>query len=214
MSISKYIKRVYYQTRNIGRNLRLCNGVHIGGLDSKFEGFNSIGVNTFFSGKMGRCSYIGDFGHIVADIGRYCSIANNVKTASGTHPTREWVSTNPVFYSLKSPCGKTYVDRELFDGQTKRVVIGNDVWIGSGATILGGVRIGDGAIVAAGAVVTKNVQPYEIVGGVPAKVIRKRFKEDQIEKLLVLKWWEKDEVWLQKYSSFFDSIDKFQEEIL
>lgn len=84
-------------------------------------------------------------------------------------------------------------------------IIGNDVWIGANAIILQGVTIGDGAIIAAGAVVTKDVPPYAIVGGVPAKVIKYRFSDEVILKLLQIKWWDKPEEWIiQKLEKFTD----------
>lgn len=82
--------------------------------------------------------------------------------------------------------------------------IGNDVWIGYGAVILRGVSIGDGAIVGAGAVVTKDVDPYTIVGGVPAKTIRKRFNEKIIRQLLKIKWWDWSEKKMIRNKSFFN----------
>ena len=92
-------------------------------------------------------------------------------------------------------------------------VIGNDVWIGFSTTILNGVRIGDGAIVAAGSVVTKDVEPYSIVAGVPAKIIGKRFSDDMIERLLDLQWWNYDPslVWgldISNPETCIDTIEK------
>ena len=89
--------------------------------------------------------------------------------------------------------------------------IGNDVWIGLNATILDGVTIGDGAIVAAGAVVTKDVPPYAVVGGVPAKIIKYRFTESQIDFLLKFRWWEKDRKWIQQNYKRFQDIESFIE---
>lgn len=91
----------------------------------------------------------------------------------------------------------------------KLVEIGNDVWIGSHVLIMDGVKIGDGAIIAAGAVVTKDVEPYSIVGGVPARHIRYRFSEEQIKKLLQLKWWEKDFGWIKEHYRDFRNINEF-----
>ncbi len=85
--------------------------------------------------------------------------------------------------------------------------IGNDVWIGANVLILDGVTIGNGAIIAAGAVVTKDVPPYAVVGGVPAKIIKYRFNKEEIDFLEQLKWWEKDEKWLTEYGKYFNNVE-------
>lgn len=90
------------------------------------------------------------------------------------------------------------------------VKIGNDVWIGAGAVILDDVTIGDGAVIAANSVVTINVEPYNIVGGTPAKFIKKRFSDETIEKLLKFKWWEKDEIWLKNNFQSFHNMNDFE----
>jgi serine acetyltransferase len=89
-------------------------------------------------------------------------------------------------------------------------MIGNDVWIGANVTILDGIRIGDGAIVATNALVTKNVPPYAILGGVPAKQLKKRFTDEQIGFLLKLKWWDKREEWISEHAKYFNSIDELK----
>lgn len=146
-------------------------------------------------------------------IGGFCSIGSFVSILSATHPTDTFVSTSPIFFSTAGQCLKSYVKKNSFD-EYKQVkgysaVIGNDVWIGSHVIILGGVTIGDGAIIAAGAVVTKDVPPYSIVGGVPAKIIRYRFKEDYIIKLLSHQWWLKSDDWIQSHAKLFNNIDMF-----
>ena len=89
------------------------------------------------------------------------------------------------------------------------VEVGNDVWIASDVKLLPGIVIHDGAVIAAGAVVTKDVPPYAIVGGVPAKVIRYRFTKEQIESLLDIQWWNKDEKWIREHAGLFDDVDGF-----
>jgi acetyltransferase-like isoleucine patch superfamily enzyme len=168
------------------------------------------------SSTMGRASYIGDNSIIsCAKIGRYCSIGNFVNICLGNHPSHDFVSMHPCFYSLNGNSTSSYIKKQLFqehefiDEDGKYVcVIGNDVWIGNHVSILDGVTIGDGAIIGTGAVVTHDVEPYSIVGGVPAKVISYRFKKKEIEFLIDLKWWNRDEDWLRENAELFSNVKK------
>jgi acetyltransferase-like isoleucine patch superfamily enzyme len=137
-----------------------------------------IGAFTFFmSGTV----------YTLTSIGRYCSIAPNVTIGAKGHPTN-WLSTHVFQYYNKRIAGLPKESFPFSDAASPPV-IGNDVWVGANATILRGVTVGDGAIIAAGAVVAKDVAPYEIVGGVPAKHIKYRFSEIEKAQLLSLKWW-------------------------
>lgn len=181
-----------------------------------FEGKNSIAAGTkITNSKVGYGSYININSSLsFVNIGRYCSIADNVYVSLGNHPVNH-VSTHPAFYyDTEKQIGWTYHKGEpLFDEIYKypkgedfyQVIIGNDVWIGSHAIIMGGIRIGDGAVIAAGAVVTKDVEPYSIVGGVPARLIKMRFTEEQRSSLLSIKWWNKSPIEIENsYRSFVD----------
>ncbi len=128
-----------------------------------------------------------DFNHDRLIIGRYCSIAAEVKFImnGGNHPTT-WLTTYP-FPIFGEGWAAAMPESWPTKGDT---VIGNDVWIGYGATIMPGVHVGDGAIIATAAVVTRDVPPYAIVGGNPASVVRYRFDERTIERLLAIRWWD------------------------
>lgn len=184
------------------------------------EGQNKIGAESWFEGYMGFGTYIGDQCIIMGKIGRYCSIGHKVTVLTGTHPSHKFVSTHPTFFSLGLQNGTTYVSTQKFkekiyadENNKYGCIIGNDVWIGYNATIMGGCTIGDGAIVAAGALVKENVEPYTIVAGQPAKVIGKRFEDEKIAFLMKIKWWDKPEAWIKSHADDFEDIGKFERNI-
>ncbi len=148
-------------------------------------------LSKFTNSSIGKYSYVGRNCSINnTKIGSYCSIGMNVKTGLGFHPVK-FISTSPVFYKKKNVLGKTYVSEDKFIDY-KGIDIGNDVWVGADSLIVDGVNIGHGVIVGAKTVVTKDIPPYAIVVGVPGKVIKYRFAEHLIERLLNLKWWDLD----------------------
>ena len=160
-------------------------------------------MDSFFSTK-GRNCYI----HPNTKIGKYCSIANYVMIGPGQHP-QKFLSTSsfqyvPETYLLEDSTIENYKPY-------KQCIIANDVWIGIGAVIQDGVTIGDGAIIGANAVVTKDIPPYAVVGGVPAKIIKYRFSQEVIEKLLRLKWWDLDIRYIKKLP--FSDINRCIDEI-
>ena len=115
----------------------------------------------------------------------------------GKHPTRNFVSTHPAFFSSLGQSQVTFSTESVFE-EFAKINIGNDVWIGARAIILDCVNIGDGAIIAACAVVTKDVPDYAVVGGVPAKILRYRFEPNEIKFLKEFTWWDKDISWLRE----------------
>lgn len=131
-------------------------------------------------------------------IGKFCSIACGARFffTAGNHSMKSLSNyTFPVFFDEWGMEGKNIASAWDNKGD---IVIGNDVWIGYEAVILSGVHIGDGAVIGTRAVVTKDVPPYTIVGGVPARPIRRRFDEETVEKLLSLRWWDRDEAWIRE----------------
>lgn len=179
------------------------------GLKSIFEGKNKIYPNTYFDGYMGRGSYIARDSNISGLIGRYTSIGARTNVIKGIHPyTYPYVSTSPMFVSLMKQNGYTYTKKQeitefRYAKDHYSVVIGNDCWIGENVSIISGVTIGDGAMILAGAVVTKDVPPYAIVGGVPAKIMKYRYNKNDVDFLIKYKWWNKDEEWIKQHAVLF-----------
>lgn len=219
MSIRSFLKTVYYK-------LFVPSSVHIplsAILDNKvsFEGCCQLHPYVKFCGHLGYGSYVGPYSKISAKIGRFTSIASYVCTVAGRHAYQApFATTCPMFFSLNpnhSQSGSTFATEQMFEElkfavpeKQLDVEIGNDVWIGERAMIIGGVHIADGAVVLAGAVVTKNVPPYAIVGGVPAKIIRYRYDEETISFLLQAQWWNNTEDWFKENWKLLTDIDKLK----
>ena len=156
---------------------------------------------------------LGDYSYVARNVnasnvkfGKFCSIGPNFCCGLGLHPT-DGISTAPMFYSKAKQNGVSLV-KDVVYAEQKQTKIGNDVFIGANVTIIDGVTIGDGAVIGAGAVVVKDIPPYAVAGGVPAKVIKYRFNQDIIEKLLKLQWWNWSDKELQKVADKeFDILD-------
>lgn len=168
---------------------------------TKFMGDKFAGYEYLPNIEVGDYSYglpeVYWYGEIVSlKIGKFCSIAKETSIfLGGEHPTR-CISQYPFESYAFEWKESTERDMDVFSPSKGDVIIGNDVWIGAKATILSGVEVGDGAVIGACSVVSKNVPPYSIVVGNPARIIRKRFTEQQIESLMKVKWWdwEKEEI--------------------
>lgn len=160
---------------------------------------------------IGKCSSIGSMSAVYdSTIGNFCSIARECYIGGARHPL-DWVSTSGCFYLKSNFTGVCYHESDF--NWHSSVRIGNDVWLGVRVIVLGGVTIGDGAVIGAGSVVTKNVGPYEIWAGNPARLIRKRFDEATIEMLLKTKWWDWDDDTLKKKGALFPHTDLFLAEV-
>lgn len=215
MGLKARLKTALFLFRYRGKGLIVGKGVNIG-KDSVFEGNNFIGDRSAFAGAMGFASYIALDTAFSGKIGRYCSIGSQVRTINGFHPTKLFLSTHPAFYSVANCTGVSFSNENKFPEQRYAdneglydVVVGNDVWICDRASIIAGVTIGDGAVVAAGSVVVKDVPPYAVVGGNPAKIIRYRFDSETIFDLLRDEWWNKPIDELSSMASCFSDVDDY-----
>lgn len=184
--------------------------------NSRLCGKNYIGKKVYLNNtEVGYGSYINDNGNFTnTQIGKYTSIGTGCCSVIGRHPIEKQVAMHPAFYSKDASMGFSYTKTTTFEEfqflSSKdhiQIVIGNDVWIGNDVRILEGVTIGDGAVVGTGAVVTKNLEPYSINVGIPAKPIKYRFSKDKIDKLLANPWWEKSEEFMKEHIQEFSDIE-------
>lgn len=170
-----------------------------------------------YRGVKAKSSVIGSHTYIAAnteienaEIGNYCSIADHCRIGMSGH-SLDYLSTSPIFTQKTNALQECWIKKDVFihKSEEERVYLGNDVWVGSHVLINGGVHVGDGACIAAGAVVVKDVPPYAVVGGVPANVIRYRFSQEIIDRLINVQWWSLPEEFIKDNLHLFqsDSID-------
>ncbi|MBD5254680.1 MAG: CatB-related O-acetyltransferase [Barnesiella sp.] len=193
----------------VKRTARLRSG-------STLEGMNRIGHRTTFRGTLGYGSYIATDCDLTASIGRYSSIAPYVRSNPGIHTYRApFATTSPMFFNRDHLSGRSFATRDVINNlryaDTERrldVTIGSDCWICQGVFLAGGVTVGHGAVVLAGAVVTKDVEPYAIVGGVPARTIGYRYDRPTIDALLRIAWWDRSPEWLRDNWELLTDVDR------
>ena len=196
----KFIKKILYYFLNAieKKDKVTLSGFSRGLQNVTFEGKNAVPDGCNFSGKI-KIGYATTLGYRnllggTISIGKYCQLGVDVALHATNHP---------ISYMT------TYINKNLFDGELKSltqenvIAIGHDVWLGHGVVIVGNVTVGNGAIIAAGSVITKDVEPYAIVAGVPAKEIRKRFSDTIIQEIETLQWWDKSEQELEKIKPLF-----------
>ncbi|MEG2587494.1 MAG: CatB-related O-acetyltransferase [Cetobacterium sp.] len=176
---------------------------------SDLQGKNRVALSTKIkSSKLGYGTYVGPDSEINnCIIGKFSCIGPRVKTIVSTHPIN-FISMHPAFYSTDLQAGFSFVKEKKYNDFLGKIYIGNDVWIGSDVLILGNIKIGDGVIVGAGSVVTKSIEPYTIVAGVPARKIRDRFSDKKKKEILREKWWDKDINWIKENLVFHNEIKK------
>ncbi len=168
--------------------------------DCKIGSWTEIGpFNMLAESSFDDYSYTSEYVDVIySEIGKFCSIARNVRINPGNHPMHRVTQHHCTYRRARFGFGEAD-DAEFFAWRrAHKCVVGHDVWIGHGAVILPGVTVGTGAVIGAGAVVSKDVEPYEIVVGVPARPIRKRFPEEVIEALLAIAWWDWDRATIEE----------------
>ena len=163
--------------------------------------------------KIGKYTFLGMNSYVdksTASIGRFCSIAMNAKISLQNHP-HEWITTHPFTYRKKYGFVPENIDIEGVNNKTTN--IGHDVWIGANVTILAGVIVGNGAIIGANSLVSKDIEPYSIVSGIPARHVRFRFDEENIQKIQKSQWWNWDDEKIKANLAKFSNVDEFLKSI-
>jgi acetyltransferase-like isoleucine patch superfamily enzyme len=197
--VKKFQRNIFHTNRNISQKPYVDS-------DSKLGDY----VALFGNAKVIR-SNISAFTYVQpntvifnCNIGKFCSIAEGVRIGLAEHPLH-LISTSPIFYDDSQDLPKFLVAKSSNFGKETITEVGSDVWIGQNAIIKSGVCIGSGSVIGAGSIVTRDVPPYAIYAGNPAKLIRMRFPDKVIDTLLNSRWWELDHEVLAEYSSFFEN---------
>ena len=210
-----------WQKKHNGDKVKFWYSTHIS-YRCRFEGLNLVGEQTSFFGSLGYGSYVGGGSLISAEIGRFTSIGPRCRYINATHAYKSpFATTCPLFFSQRgngNVQGVTFAKKQMIEefkyyDKDRELVnkIGNDCWLGSDVTLIGGVEIHDGAVVLAHAVVTKDVPAYAIVGGVPAKVIGYRYDDDTIQFLQKIQWWNNSPEWLDKNWHLLNDIEALKD---
>ena len=218
IKILKNIRSYLIQLKYRGKKVRFLGGNYITS-NCNFEGYNSIGFNNYLEKvHLGFGSYLSEDNKLInVRIGKFCSLGSNIRNSRGIHPSNTFVSTHPSFFSLGLVSGFTFAKKQHFlehkyTETGNYVTIGSDVWIGDNVVIQEGVNIGNGAIVGTNSLVTKDIEPYSINVGIPARRIKYRFDSSDIDLLMKVKWWDRDITWLQENQLLFTDIKKFSVE--
>ncbi|PFG15034.1 CatB-related O-acetyltransferase [Bacillus sp. es.036] len=196
--IKNYIRLAHLKINNptvfIGHGVEIDPSTTIVGKGCAINAYNRISHS-----QIDRYTYTARNCNVMnARIGSFCSIGPGCQIGLGSHPSH-FVTTSPIFYSTAGQLnGKRWVERDYYE-EFSPVQIGNNVWLGANVIVMDGITIGEGAICAAGAVITKDVPPYSLVAGIPAKVIKYRFDTGTINRLLEMKLFTREEKWLKNY---------------
>lgn len=192
-----------YGTAMVAKNVTIINS-HIG--EYAFLAHDA----SIISSCIGDRTSIGRYSNVrYCDIGKFCAVSWNTTLGADGHPIQN-ISGSGAFFRSCFGLSMKNLPKEDLGGHVERCVVGNDVWIGCNAIVRSGVRIGDGAVVGAGSVVLNDVEPYEIVAGVPAKTIKKRFNDDVILQLLKMRWWEYPDDFLKNNIEYFQQDCKLE----
>jgi acetyltransferase-like isoleucine patch superfamily enzyme len=199
-----------YQMRYGGKSVRIEYMAELSKVS--FEGTNKVyKFARLRDVSLGFFSYVSRGTQVYnAEVGKYTCIGPETIIGPGEHPVRGYISSHPAFYSTLAQAGTTFSDQDYVE-EIPRTLIGHNVWIGARVIIRAGVTIGDGAVIAAGSIVVKDVAPYTVVGGAPARVIRDRFDEPVKMLVQASEWWNWPTEKLSKHAAAFRDERKFMD---
>ncbi len=208
--LKRFVLTLLELYRNKEKKIKIGNLVVTNNV--KFSNYNYIYDQCLIhNSNFGNFTYVASGTQMInTKVGAFCSIGPECRIGLGKHPTKGFISTHPIFFSTLKQCGISFSTENYFD-EFDSIEIGHDVWIGSRASVVDGVKIGNGVIVAAGAVVTKDIPDYAVVGGIPARIISYRFNEEQKEFINSSRWWNYEEDFLRQHYRKMHNFESFFE---